>query len=160
MDSDSKITNIRLAGLGGMGVLKASLILSELLFELGYDVKKAEVHGMSQRGGSISSDVRFGKKVESPMIPEGEVDFLLSMQPEWSDPHMVSMANEAVRISPEDFDSSKLPSQKSLNVAMLGVLSNYFDIPEQKWLDTLKKFFPEKLHEANEIAFKLGRKGK
>ena len=49
-----KTTNIRTAGLGGMGVLKASLILSELLFEEGYDVKKAEVHGMSQRGGSIS----------------------------------------------------------------------------------------------------------
>ena len=67
---EDKVTNIRIAGLGGMGVLKASLVLSELLFECGYDVKKAEVHGMSQRGGSISSDVRFGKKVISPMIPE------------------------------------------------------------------------------------------
>ena len=76
-----KITNIRIAGLGGMGVLKASLILSELLFECGYDVKKAEVHGMSQRGGSISSDVRFGKKVVSPMIPEKKIDFLLSLAP-------------------------------------------------------------------------------
>ena len=101
---DGKITNIRLAGLGGMGVLKASLILSELLFELGYDVKKAEVHGMSQRGGSISSDVRFGKKVDSPMIPEGEVDFLLSLQPEWSDEHIVSMSKSGIRISPDDFD--------------------------------------------------------
>lgn len=73
-----KITNVRIAGLGGMGVLKASLILGELLFECGYDVKKAEVHGMSQRGGSISSDVRFGKKVVSPMIPDGKIDFLLS----------------------------------------------------------------------------------
>ena len=50
---EDKVTNIRIAGLGGMGVLKASLVLSELLFECGYDVKKAEVHGMSQRGGSI-----------------------------------------------------------------------------------------------------------
>ena len=70
-----KITNVRIAGLGGMGVLKASLILGELLFECGYDVKKAEVHGMSQRGGSKSSDVRFGKKVVSPMIPDGKIDF-------------------------------------------------------------------------------------
>ena len=64
-----EITNIRIAGLGGMGVLKATLILGEVLFEEGFDVKKAEVHGMAQRGGSVSSDVRFGKRVKSPMIP-------------------------------------------------------------------------------------------
>jgi len=154
---DDKITNIRIAGLGGMGVLKASLLLSELLFECGYDVKKAEVHGMSQRGGSISSDVRFGKKVISPMIPEKKVDFLLSLEPEWSDVHKVSLADNAVVISPADFDVSKLKSMKAVNVAALGVLSRYLDIPEKMWLDTLAKFFPAKLHEANESAFKLGR---
>lgn len=152
-----KITNIRIAGLGGMGVLKASLILSELLFEEGYDVKKAEVHGMSQRGGSISSDVRFGKKVQSPMIREKQIDFLLSLEPEWSDTHIQSLAPNGIRISPEDFDVSKLKSAKAVNVAALGVLSKHLDIEEQKWLDILKKFFPEKLHEANEEAFKLGR---
>ena len=152
-----KITNIRIAGLGGMGVLKASLILGELLFEEGYDVKKAEVHGMSQRGGSISSDVRFGKKVNSPMITEKEIDFLLSLEPEWSDTHIQSLAPTGIRISPEDFDVSKLKSAKAVNVATLGVLSKHLDIAEEKWLDILKKFFPEKLHEANEEAFKLGR---
>ena len=152
-----KITNIRIAGLGGMGVLKASLILSELLFEEGYDVKKAEVHGMSQRGGSISSDVRFGKKVQSPMIREKQIDFLLSLEPEWSDTHIQSLAPNGIRISPEDFDVSKLKSAKAVNVAALGVLSKHLDIAEEKWLDILKKFFPEKLHEANEDAFKLGR---
>ncbi len=152
-----KIINIRVAGLGGMGVLKASLILGELLFEEGYDVKKAEVHGMSQRGGSISSDVRFGKKVNSPMIPEGEVNFLLSLEPEWSDTHIVSLAKDGIRISPDDFDVSKLKSAKAVNVAALGVLSKHLDIPEERWLETLKKFFPQKLHEANEEAFKIGR---
>ncbi len=152
-----KITNIRIAGLGGMGVLKASLILSELLFEEGHDVKKAEVHGMSQRGGSISSDVRFGKKVVSPMIPEGEVDFLVSLEPEWSDVHKVSMKDGGIVISPADFDASKLASAKAVNVAALGVLSRHLDIPENRWLEVLEKFFPEKLHAANEAAFKLGR---
>ncbi len=157
METQNKITNVRVAGLGGMGVLKASLILGELLFEEGYDVKKAEVHGMSQRGGSISSDVRFGKKVLSPMIPDGEIHYLLSLQPEWSDAHKVFLAPDAVVISPEDFDVSKLKSAKAVNVAALGVLSKYLDIPENRWLETLKKFFPEKLHEANEDAFFLGR---
>ena len=58
-----KITSIKIAGLGGMGVLTSTQILAEVFFRQGLDVKKAEVHGMSQRGGSICSDVRFGKKV-------------------------------------------------------------------------------------------------
>jgi len=152
-----KITNIRIAGLGGMGVLKASLILSELLFEEGFDVKKAEVHGMAQRGGSISSDIRFGKKVVSPMIGDGRIDFLVSLEPEWSDEHKISLAPDGVVVSPADFDASKLKSAKSVNVACLGVLSKHLEIAESRWLDVLKKFFPEKLCGANEEAFKLGR---
>ena len=143
-----KITNVRIAGLGGMGVLKASLILGELLFECGYDVKKAEVHGMSQRGGSISSDVRFGKKVVSPMI--------LSLAPEWSDTHIQSLAPDGVVLSANSIDASKLRNAKAINVAVLGMLSKKLDIPREKWLEVLKKFFPQKLHDANESAFKLG----
>ncbi len=158
---DDKITNIRLAGLGGMGVLKAALVLSEILFELGYDVKKAEVHGMSQRGGSISSDIRFGKKVFSPMIPKGKIDILLSMMPEWSDVYIPEVVEGGLVIKPEDFDVSKLASAKAVNVAMLGVLSRHLtDIPLEKWLGALKKFFPEKLWKANEDAFMLGRNSK
>ena len=151
-----KITNVRIAGLGGMGVLKASLILGELLFECGYDVKKAEVHGMSQRGGSISSDVRFGKKVVSPMIPDGKIDFLLSLAPEWSDTHIQSLAPDGVVFSANSIDTSKLRNAKAINVAVLGMLSKKLDIPREKWLEVLKKFFPQKLHDANESAFILG----
>lgn len=153
--------NIRVAGLGGMGVLKATLVLGEMFFELGRDVKKAEVHGMSQRGGSVSSDVRIGKKVLSPMIPNGEVDFLLSFAPEWSDAHKVALAPDGIVVSPEDFDVEKLTNKKSLNMAMLGALSRHFaEIPESKWTETIKKFIPEKLFEANLAAFQLGRNGK
>ena len=149
--------NVKVAGLGGMGVLKAALILGELMFEEGFDVKKAEVHGMSQRGGSVASDVRFGREVVSPIIPENSTDFLLSLEPEWSDVHKSSMAEGGVVISANDIDASKLASRKALNVALLGMLSRHFDIPEERWLETLKKFFPEKLHASNEAAFKLGR---
>ncbi|MDR1009584.1 MAG: 2-oxoacid:acceptor oxidoreductase family protein, partial [Opitutaceae bacterium] len=72
--TDAKVTNVKIAGLGGMGVLTATRILAEVFFRRGLDVKKAEVHGMSQRGGSVCSDVRAGRKVLSPMIPEGETD--------------------------------------------------------------------------------------
>ena len=73
----SKITNILLVGVGGQGTLLASEILSEALKQAGFDVKKSEIHGMSQRGGSVVSHVRFGKEVHSPIIPEGEADILL-----------------------------------------------------------------------------------
>lgn len=153
-----EVINIRIAGLGGMGVLKATLILGEVLFEEGYDVKKAEVHGMAQRGGSVSSDVRFGKSVKSPMIPSGKVDYLVSLEPEWSDAHMPDLREGGVRISPEDFDASKLVSAKSMNVAALGALSLHLPgIPLERWNSVLRRLFPEKLWASNETAFKVGR---
>jgi len=78
--NDNKITNILMAGVGGQGTLLASEILSEVLMQAGYDVKKAEVHGMAQRGGSVVSHVRFGKKVYSPIIPEGEANVLFGFE--------------------------------------------------------------------------------
>ena len=75
------VTNVILAGLGGQGVIKASDILADVAFRAGQDVKKAEVHGMSQRGGSVTSDVRFGERVLSPMIPPGEADYLVVLSP-------------------------------------------------------------------------------
>jgi len=73
-------TNILLAGVGGQGVLLASEILTEVAKSSGMDAKKSEVHGMSQRGGVVTSHVRFGEKVFSPLIPEGEVDALLALE--------------------------------------------------------------------------------
>ena len=74
-------TNVRFAGLGGTGVLKASDVFADVAFRRGHVVKKAEVHGMSQRGGSVQSDVRFGAAVHSPMIPDGACDFLVVLEP-------------------------------------------------------------------------------
>lgn len=76
----NKVTNILLAGVGGQGTLLASEVLSEALMMAGFDVKKSEIHGMSQRGGSVTSHVRFGAKVYSPLIPEGEVDVLFGFE--------------------------------------------------------------------------------
>lgn len=78
--TENNVTNILMAGVGGQGTLLASEILSEVLMQVGYDVKKAEVHGMAQRGGSVISHVRFGTKVYSPIIPEGEADVLFGFE--------------------------------------------------------------------------------
>lgn len=72
--------NIMIVGVGGQGSLLASKLLGHLLLSEGYDVKVSEVHGMSQRGGSVVTYVRFGKKVYSPVIDKGEADYILSFE--------------------------------------------------------------------------------
>ena len=74
------VTNIMIVGVGGQGSLLASKLLGRLLVDEGYDVKVSEVHGMSQRGGSVVTYVRFGDKVYSPIIDEGEADFIISFE--------------------------------------------------------------------------------
>jgi indolepyruvate ferredoxin oxidoreductase beta subunit len=75
-----QITNILLVGVGGQGILLASEILSEAAMLAGFDVKKSEIHGMSQRGGSVVSHVRYGTEVNSPIVPEGEGDILFGFE--------------------------------------------------------------------------------
>ncbi|MBF0447109.1 MAG: indolepyruvate oxidoreductase subunit beta [Magnetococcales bacterium] len=77
---DDTITNLLVVGIGGLGVMTAAEILAEAAISLGYDVKKTEVAGMAQRGGVVSSHVRFGKKVLSPVITKGTADFLIGFE--------------------------------------------------------------------------------
>jgi len=72
--------NVMIVGVGGQGSLLASKLLGKLLLNEGYDVKVSEVHGMSQRGGSVVTYVRFGEKVYSPIIDKGEADFIVSFE--------------------------------------------------------------------------------
>lgn len=72
--------NIMIVGVGGQGTLLASKLLGQVLITQGYDVKVSEVHGMSQRGGSVVTYVRFGEKVYSPVIDKGEADIILSFE--------------------------------------------------------------------------------
>lgn len=76
--SDAK--SILLVGVGGQGTILASKILSEGLVRKGYDVKMSEIHGMSQRGGSVTTHVRYGSKVASPVVPRGEADILVAFE--------------------------------------------------------------------------------
>jgi indolepyruvate ferredoxin oxidoreductase beta subunit len=76
-----KVFNILIAGVGGQGVLLTSKIIAEAALLQGLDVKQSEVHGMAQRGGSVLSQVRFGEKVFSPIVSEGEADLLIGFEP-------------------------------------------------------------------------------
>jgi indolepyruvate ferredoxin oxidoreductase, beta subunit len=154
----NQVTNIVVAGLGGQGVLTASDILADAVLRAGYDVKKSEIKGMSQRGGSVTSDVRFGKVVFSPMVPPGEADFLVVLEPTQIDPHRYFLRPEGVLISPAEVDAALLPNKKSLNVAVLGALSIRLPIPEECWSEALRAAFPESFHQPNQAAFRVGRK--
>lgn len=75
-----KTKNVMIVGVGGQGSLLASKLLGHLLMAQGYDVKVSEVHGMSQRGGSVVTYVRYGDKVNSPVIDKGEADYIVSFE--------------------------------------------------------------------------------
>ena len=152
-----RVTNVVLAGLGGQGVIKASDILADAALRAGLDVKKAEVHGMSQRGGSVTSDVRFGRKVLSPMVPRGEAEFLVVLARSEVEVTRPLLRAGGVLLPPDLVPEASLPNKRSLNVALLGALSPYLDIPAEAFLDAIRAALPEKLHLVNERAFELGR---
>ncbi len=156
-NQDNKVTNITIAGLGGQGVLKASDILAEAVFSRGMGVKKSEIHGMSQRGGSVTSDVRFGAEVLSPMVPVGQADFLVVLSADQVDNNRSKLRPNGVLIDPDAIDQANLSNKRSLNVALLGVLSRHLDVGQDSWAAAIRANLPEKLHEVNIAAFELGR---
>jgi indolepyruvate ferredoxin oxidoreductase beta subunit len=153
----SDVTNVVLAGLGGQGVLKASDILASVVFKAGLDVKKSEIHGMSQRGGSVSSDVRFGTRVYSPMVSTGEAHYLVVLTASQIEVARPMLRPDGALIQPSQIDESRLANKKSLNVALLGALARHLDIPEALWHAAIQEALPDKLHAANLQAFALGK---
>ena len=152
-----KVKNIVIAGLGGQGVLKASDILADAAFRAGFDVKKSELHGMSQRGGSVSSDVRYGECVLSPMVPPGEADVLVVLEPTQVEINRPTLRADGVLIGPDVIAPDALKNKKSLNVALLGAVSTVLDIPDEHWMAAMHANLAEKLHALNEQAFEIGR---
>jgi indolepyruvate ferredoxin oxidoreductase beta subunit len=146
MTSNDRVTNIFLSGVGGQGTILASNILGEVFLNAGYDVKKAEVHGMAQRGGDVTTHFRFGKKVYSPLIKYGEVDYLLSFE-------LLEAARYINWVRPRT-GKIIINRQKILPPAVnLGQMAYPGDIEE-----TFKKHFKENVWviDGQEIARKLG----
>jgi indolepyruvate ferredoxin oxidoreductase beta subunit len=153
----SKVINVVVAGLGGQGVLKGTDILANAVLRAGYDVKKSEIKGMSQRGGSVTGDVRFGSQVFSPMVSQGEADYLLVLEPTQVTPNQHLLREKGTLITPDVIDPKQLPSKKTLNVALLGALSAHLPISEELWLEALRGGFDEAYFESNKQAFAAGR---
>ena len=187
-----KTKNIMIVGVGGQGTLLASKLLGKILLTKGYDVKVSEVHGMSQRGGSVVTYVRYGEKVYSPIIDKGEADVIISFElleaaryTEFLKPDGVIITNnqqvnpmpvitgaaeypgnleeklKALGIKLDAIDALSLAQQagssKAVNLVLMGRLSKYFDIPEEKWLKAIEDCVPAKFIDMNKKAFALGR---
>lgn len=188
----SKILNITLVGVGGQGTLLASEVLCQVALASGRDVKKSEVHGMAQRGGSVVSQVRIGKKVHSPLIAQGETDILISFEKlealryaHLVAPDGVAMVNDQeirpVTVSsgqahwPEDLDdmlrstfsklevipaleiASGLGNVRTVNLVMIGALSNHLDIDDSIWCETISSLVKPQFVEINLKAFDAGK---
>lgn len=146
--------NVVFAGIGGQGVILASDLLTAAAFRNGFDVKKSELHGMSQRGGSVSSDVRFGTKVWSPMIPEGQADFLVSLAEDQVEVCRHLLKPGGIVLSPSmlgDYDPGR-----SMNIAMLGALNAHLKLPDEIWNQLLAETFSGELLPVNQEAFRKG----
>ncbi|MBW1660089.1 MAG: indolepyruvate oxidoreductase subunit beta [Deltaproteobacteria bacterium] len=139
-----KTTSVLMAGVGGQGIILASDILSEVMLDAGYDVKKSEIHGMAQRGGSVSSHIRFGKKVYSPTIPKGSADFLICFEKlellRWLD-----YCNEDTRVIVNDLELN--PPMVNLGEA---------EYPRELFEETIKKFKNLTLVPASKTALDMG----
>ena len=153
----TKVTNVVVAGLGGQGVLRGTDILADVALRAGYDVKKSEIKGMSQRGGSVTGDVRFGEQVFSPMVPNGEADYLLVLEPTQVEPNRHVLRPAGVLITPAAVNADTLPHKRTLNVALLGALSAHLPMPDDLWLSSLREGFDASFFDGNKAAFLIGR---
>ena len=183
--------NIMIVGVGGQGTLLASRILGNVIIGQGFDVKVSEVHGMSQRGGSVVTYVKYGESVSAPIIDKGEADVILAFErleamralpflkeggtiivndraidpmpvitgaAEYPDGIIDDLKKAANVISVDALEkAAQAGSIKAVNVVLLGILSNSFDFPEEKWIEALEASVPEKFLELNKKAFALGR---
>ena len=183
-----KNTNIIIVGVGGQGILLTSKILGYLALDMGENVKVSEVHGMSQRGGSVITYVRIGSDVHSPLIDPGEADFVLSfekleaLRAEYflkKDGVLISNTQEILPMPvimgnatyPEAnptqektvlLDALTLAEEagnaRAINIVLLGVLSRFMDWPQEKWESAIAACVPAKTLETNLKAFRAGMK--
>ena len=180
--------NIIIVGVGGQGILLTSRILGYLALKMGKDIKVSEVHGMSQRGGSVITHVRIGDRVDSPLVDAAQADYVLSfemleaLRAEGFLKKDGVLITNTQRILPMPVISGKVAypdirpsagrtvaldalklaldagSAKSVNIVLLGVLSAFSEWPEKEWEDAVAACVPPKTLAVNLAAFRAGRK--
>jgi indolepyruvate ferredoxin oxidoreductase beta subunit len=139
--SNNEVKNILLVGVGGQGTILVSKIITSGLIEAGYDVKMSEIHGMAQRGGSVSTQIRFGKKVYSPIIEKGKVDIMVAFETMEAYRWLEYLNSKTVAII-NDFEIPSVPilnGQKNYPKGLLKDISRKIDIKSIKAGDTAEE---------------------
>ncbi|MCK9175347.1 MAG: indolepyruvate oxidoreductase subunit beta [Desulforhopalus sp.] len=188
-----KSGNILFSGVGGQGILLASEIVAYALLDAGFDAKKSEVHGMAQRGGSVTAELRYGKKVYSPLIEPGKVDLQMAFEMmeavrylpmlhkgsrvivntqkllppsvangsvEYPENILDRLTEKGITVIPVDAFAlaSEAGEIKTVNVVMVGVLSNFLPMAPSVYEEVINTQVKERFRDVNLKAFALGRK--
>ena len=173
-----KTRNIMIVGVGGQGTLIASRILGYIATAAGYDVKLSEVHGMAQRGGSVVTFVRYGDKVEEPIVEPGQADVLIAFErleakryAHYLKPDGVLICNDTridpmpVRIGTAKHTVYKadateialgLGNARCFNVVILGMAARHMDYSVEDWYAAIEHTVKPKTIELNKKAFDAG----
>ncbi|MBM9520722.1 indolepyruvate oxidoreductase subunit beta [Desulforhopalus vacuolatus] len=187
-----KSGNILFSGVGGQGILLASEIVAYALLDAGFDAKKSEVHGMAQRGGSVTAELRYGKKVYSPLIEPGKVDLQMAFEMmeavrylpmlhkgsrvivntqkllppsvangsvEYPENILDKLTEKGITVIPVDAFAlaSEAGEIKTVNVVMVGVLSNFLPMATSVYEEVIRAHVKERFRDVNLKAFALGR---
>jgi indolepyruvate ferredoxin oxidoreductase, beta subunit len=155
----TEVHSITFGGIGGQGVLKASEIAGWAAMYDGYHVKKSEVHGMAQRGGSVESHLRFGKKVYSPLIRAGGADMLVCFHHD-EHPRLQAFLKKGGVDLTEYLDRAEaaVDNPRYVNTFLIGVLSAKLPIKEAAWMKAIETVFRKDLVPENERVFREGRR--
>ncbi len=155
-ESGDRTWNVLFCGVGGQGVLKAAEVCGVAALKEGFHVRKSEVHGMSQRGGSVESHVRFGRHVHSPLIPKGQADFLIAFD-ETEGHRYVSFLKKDGKNFTEHIDPVKkqLKDLRVANTFFLGMLSRFLPLSREAWMEAVETGFSRSVAE-NKQAFVKG----
>jgi indolepyruvate ferredoxin oxidoreductase beta subunit len=152
---NSPTISVLFCGTGGQGVLKASEVLGVAAMLSGARVKKSEVHGMAQRGGSVESHLIFGDTVYSPLIVPGGADFLVCFHANEGNRLAHFLKKDGISLLPYLKDAEELPDARYLNTYLLGVLSALLPIGEEYWMTAIETVVAKKIEE-NKSIFSLG----
>jgi indolepyruvate ferredoxin oxidoreductase beta subunit len=159
MNNSNQVKNILFYGIGGQGVLTVAELCGLAAMIQGFHVKKSEVKGMAQRGGSVESYVRYGAKVHSPLPPEQSCDIIVCLSPSEYDRLNGQVKPGGADLFPYLAKADAAVGDKKLftNTYMLGVLSAFLkDIDESSWMQAMERKFKREL-EQNKMFFLKGR---
>jgi len=164
--------DILIAGVGGQGTILTGRVIAALAMSEGLDVKTAETHGMAQRGGSVITHVRMGKKVYSPLIPQGDGDILLSFEKLEALRWLPFLSPEGtVIVNTQELDPmpvltgeteytdgilKEIESKAASNTFLLGILARLMPFAREKWLQILEQEIKAALVDINRQSFEAG----